>query len=237
MKDALAALDADWNVYVESARAAGALARWQLEDNRYQAYRDVADLRQAFERRDAVDVRERLLADLVGRSPHDSDARLVVLSALRPGLVRLASRLTPAFGWEEAASVVVAVAVQRLSAPGRRLTTDRVSATVLGDIWHAAWAHRRREHRRESRWGERMPLEVAEAIPAHEPDDPNELLCLLDEAVQRREIKARDARLVVLHRVLGYNNVEIAELVGFQPCTVRKRRRRAERTVAGLAVA
>lgn len=65
----------------------------------------------------------------------------------------------------------------------------------------------------------------------------DELLALVTEALDQGRISRRDARLVALHRVFGFTNIEVAELEGCRPCTVRKRRAAAEAAVAELAMA
>lgn len=73
--------------------------------------------------------------------------------------------------------------------------------------------------------------------PGTERDEDEDVLSLVDQAVRRRRISQRDGRLVALHRVFGYTNVEIGRIEGNQPCTIRKRRLAAEAEIAALAVA
>jgi hypothetical protein len=237
MPDAFTALDADWRLFAGSPRAASALRQWAVEDDRYRRYPTIAELRGAFETRDRVHEREALLADLVSRSPHDAPARLVVLTAIRPGLVRLAGRIAPVVGWEEASSVLIAAAVDRLSVPyPRRL--ERAAARVLGDVWHQVWIRRERERKQDAVWGEVAAIESAANVPAPSTSDGTErFMELVEEARCDERVSPNGARLVVLHRILGYSNIEIARMEGLQACTIRKRRRQAEVEIAEIAVA
>ena len=237
MQDAFTALDVDWSTFVQSPHGARALRQWADDDDRYRQFSNVGALRESFEARDRVHEREALLADLVRRCPTEPAARLIVLAAIRPGLVRLANRIAPVLGWEEAASVMVAAALDRLSIPYSK-PSERAAARLLGDIWHQVWLGRERARKEQAAWGHQDDLELAADTPADETVDANgEFLELVEHARRTERVSKTGARLVVMHRVLGYSNVEIARMEGLQPCTVRKRRREAEVEIAEIAVA
>ena len=115
---------------------------------------------------------------------------------------------------------------------------SKVAANLLGDVWHAVWIQRQAELRREAADEESVDAASLRDLPAEDAVPPAaEVLALVGEAVRRGRVTRRDGRLVTLHRVFGLSNVEVAEVEGCRPCTVRKRRVAAEAAIAGLAVA
>lgn len=229
------ALDDEWETFRTSPAGFGALASWASEDDRYRPFHNLGELRSFFEQRDELDARDALLADLLRRSPDDRAAQRVLLAALRPGLVRLSRRAAAFWEPEEAESVVVAAALDRLA--NRTITfPTHAAAGVLGSVWSAVWEQRRRERSEEDYWGRRADADALDLVEAQRHDTPtHRVLALVDEAVRRGAVPVRGARLVILHWVHGYTNNEIAELDGLRPCTIRKHRRDAELRLAEFA--
>ena len=188
-----------------------------------------------FEQRHDTDERDTLLGDLLRRCPDDRSAQRVLLATLRPGLVRLSKRASAFWDPEEAESIVVAAALDRLANRTIAFPTH-AAAGVLGSVWSAVWEQRRRERWEEDYWGRRAGTDALELVEAERHDTPsNRVLALVAEAVRRGAVPARGARLVILHWVHGYSNNEIAELDGLRPCTIRKHRRDAELRLAEFA--
>lgn len=229
------ALDDEWATFRVSAGGARALAGWAAQDARYRQFRDMGELRQFFERRHDTYARDALLADLLRRCPDDQAAQRVLLATLRPGLVRLSKRAAAFWEAEEAESIVVAAALDRLA--NRTITFPaHPAAGVLGSVWSAVWEQRRRERWEEDYWGRRADADALELVEAGRHDTPsNRVVALVAEAVRRGAVPPRGARLVILHWVHGYSNSEIAELDGLRPCTIRKHRRDAELRLAEFA--
>jgi len=229
------ALDDEWNAFRVSAGGASALASWAAQDPRYRDFRDLGELRQSFEERHDTDARDALLADLLHRCPEDRAAQRVLLATLRPGLVRLSKRASAFWEAEEAESIVVAAALDRLA--NRTITfPTHAAAGVLGSVWSAVWEQRRRERWEEDYWGRRAGDDALDLVEAERHDTPsNRVVALVAEAVRCGAVPARGARLVILHWVHGYSNNEIAELDGLRPCTIRKHRRDAELRLAEFA--
>lgn len=229
------ALDNEWEAFRVSAAGASALARWSADDPRYRAFRDLGEVRQFFERRNDADARDALLADLLRRSPDDHAVQRLLLTVLRPGLVGLARRAAAFWDHEEAESVVIAAALDRLA--NRTIAFPPHAASgVLGSVWTTVWERRKRERWEEAYWGRRADPGVLEHVVAQHQGAPSDrLLTLVDEAVRRGIVSARGARLVILHWIHGYSNNELAELDGLRPCTIRKHRRDAEQRLAAFA--
>lgn len=227
------ALDDEWETFRSSSAGAGALARWRADDGRYLAFTDLADLRSSFECRKNPSERDGLLADLLRRCPDDAVARRLLLAVLRPGLRRLTRRASAFWDPDEAESIVIAAAVDRLADRTIGFPVNP-AAGVLGSVWKAVWERRSRERWEEDYWGGRANPEILDEVAAPPAADA-ELLCIVDEAVRRGAVPAKGARLVVLHWIHGYTNAELAAIDGLRPCTIRKHRRQAELLLAEFA--
>lgn len=232
-------LDRDWAHWRAGPRPAPAFARWATKEPVLGQLPGLGVLLGMFERsgRATHADRDEVLLAMLRLAPADPDAYRTLLHLLRPGLMNLTSRAAQWWGWEEAGSTVMASAVDRVSRyPAHR--TDRVAANLLGDIWHSVWAVRQAELRQEAAGIEVVELEAVQDLAADdEPGIGQELLALVGDAMRRGRISRRDARLVALHRVFGFTNVEVAGLEGCRPSTVRKRRVAAEAVIAELAAA
>lgn len=229
------ALDRDWQAFRASDEGARALARWAADDDRYRAFPNLGALRDHFDRRESLDARDALMADLLRRCPDDPAAQQVLLASLRPGLVRLTRRASVFWGAEEAESTVIAAAVERLTSRGS-VIPERVAAGVLGRVWSSVWERRRRERLEEDYWGQRTDPDFLDEVAAAPPNLAIErVVHLVTEAVRQGVVPPRGARLLILHWVHGYSNRELAELDGLRPCTIRKHRRDAEIRLADFA--
>jgi hypothetical protein len=235
--DLFSLLDGDWHAWRSRPAAARALVRWQAAEPALREVNTLVELLSVFENRTILDTRDEMLLALIALAPSDGDAHRAVLQLLRPGLLALATRATSWWGWEDASSAVIAAAVDRVSRyPKHR--ARRVAANVLGDVWHTVWAQRQIEVRRQAGCDAPLGLDVAALIEDNpEPGQGDEVMALIEEAVRRRRITTHDGRLVALHRVAGYTNVEVGRIEGKQPCTIRKHRLAAEAEIAALAVA
>ena len=229
------ALDEEWKTFQVSATASRALARWSAEDPRYGEFQSLGQLRLLFEQRHDTERRDALLADLLRRCPDDQSAQRVLLAALRPGLVRLTNRASAFWDHEEAESIVIAAALERLA--NRTITfPTHAAAGVLGSVWTAVWERRKRERWEEDHWGRRVDGEALDLVEAHHNEAPMaRALSVVEEAVRCGAVPARGARLILLHWIHGYSNAELAELDGLRPCTIRKHRRDAELRLAEFA--
>ena len=159
------ALDAEWETFQHSTDGGAALARWATEDQRYARFDHLGELRSYFERRDDVEARDLLMADLLCRCPDDAVARRVMLAALRPGLRRLTRRASAFWDPEEAESIIVAAAVDRLADRTIGFPIHAASG-VLGSVWKSAWACRKGERMEESYWGGRADPALLDAMAA-----------------------------------------------------------------------
>jgi hypothetical protein len=232
--DLFTLLDRDWQSWSCRPDARQALVRWQASDVRLRGVCSVDELLAVFEDRAERDEHDELLFALIGLARVDADARRSVLRILRSGLVALAVRARRWSDWDDACSAVHAAALDRIGRyPAHR--TSRVAANLLGDIWHSVWAERQIELRHRAGWTHRVDIDAIETVAGRdEPGPGEELMTLIGEAIRRRRITPYDGRIVALHRVFGFSNVEVARIEGRQPCTIRKRRQDAEAAITKL---
>lgn len=235
--DLFTLLDRDWQNWQRRSAASNALTRWQGSEPALARVGSVDELLTLFEDRAACDEHDRLLLALLSVARIDADAHRAVLHILRSGLVALATRASRWSEWDDASSAVIVASLDRIGRyPAHR--TSRVAANLLGDIWHSVWSDRQIELRHRAGWDHRVDVQTIDTIAdSNEPRRGEELMTLIDEAVQRRRITPYDGRIVALHRVLGYSNIAIGRIEGKQPCTIRKRRLAAEAAITKLAVA
>lgn len=212
-------LDAEWRRFVRSPEAADAVTRWKELEPPLAELHTVADvlvLRRDPSRADQV------LRALVERAPTDAPAARVVLQALIPGLVRIAS-------WyadddpESVASDVVAIAWERICTyPSHRC--GAVAPNLLLDI------------RKQVRV-DREPLTVVSApAPARSAEDVALEGMVFDELrdLERSTMGDEDCfDLIVASRVMGHTLVDLAEARGERPHNLLMRRRRGERRMRG----
>ena len=237
--DVFTALDREWDRWCRPPVAAKAFSRWAATEPAIAGVPGFDALVAIFERPGAAShqARDEAMLALLRLARNDADAYRTLLHVMRAGLVSLKARARRWWDPEEAASVVLAAAVERIGRyPMHR--RSKVAANLLGDVWHAVWIQRQVELRREAVGDELVDATSLRDLPADdEAPAAAEVLALVGEAVRRGQVSRRDGRLVALHRVFGLSNVEVAGVEGCRPCTVRKRRVAAEAAIAELAVA
>ncbi len=232
MPNLFTALDQDWAAFSSSPAGDAALRRWRLQIGPF--HEDLPSLLRALRSRVNPDARDRLFRDVMYLAATDPDARRVVLQALIPGLIGVVRMYGPRWGHDEAESMVVAAALDRIA--NYPLNRARPAVNIVRDVQNDLYRARRREVEVEIAIGETTPLhELAwfPAVPVHRPPS-DELVELVEDGVSSGTITVRGARLILLHRILGIRTTDIAEAEGRRPCTVRKHRQQAEAALAGL---
>jgi DNA-directed RNA polymerase specialized sigma24 family protein len=236
--DLFAALDRDWAEFSGSDQGSRAIRQWGRCCPELRDFADLPALVAALRCRSHPDARDRLLLVLVRLAATDRGARRAVLQVLVPGLVSVARAYGQRWGREEAESMVVAAALDRIANyPSKR--TARPAANIVRDVRHSLYEARLREVALEAALGEPSALEEAQECEAMalEPSASEEVLDVVCHAVGDGTISPREGRLIVLHRVLGVRTADIASAEGRRPGTVRKHRLRAELALASAEVA
>lgn len=233
MPDLFSALDRDWAEFSGSLQGSQAIRRWRRSCPEFHGFADLPALVAALRCRAHPDARDRLLLELIRLAATDRDARRTVLQVLVPGLVSVARAYGQRWGREEADSMVVAAALDRIASyPSKR--TARPAANIVRDVRHCLYVSRLREVALEAALGEPAAFEEAQGCDAMAPDPSasEELLAVVSQAVGDGTISRRGARLIVLQRILGVRTADIARAEGNRPGTVRKHRLKAELALA-----
>ena len=222
-------LDAEWPELGASAPAAAALRLWARSDLSLQGFEDLRDVVHFVQRSGRCLRGEQVLACLATRAASDPLAARALLQVVLYGLIRIAADFrSAASSDEEAASMVVAVAFERI----RTYPIDRrprsIAANILLDT---------RQGVSRSLCRRRVPETLTADIGWHAaeaagPSPADELVWLVGEAVRTRKLRIDDARLIVLTRVAGVSTAELAALRGCAPQSLRRRRQRAEAILA-----
>lgn len=218
----------DWLAYCSSPAANRALRRWQ-ERHAVPPVTGMDELLAAMQDRIDSDGRDRLVYRLVILGGADRDACRVVLQAVRPGLSRVASTYRAWWGWEEAASMVVAAAIERIvTYPACRV--HRPAANIVADVQNRLHRARARQAREEQALGQRIAAEDLAHVAASTATSPSEELQeVVQDALETLRFSPAEAELVLAHRVRDVSTRSIAAEREQRPGTVTKHRRRAER--------
>lgn len=210
-----AALDEEWRRFIRSPEASEAADRWKHVEPELGDLRTVDDVLAA--RMDPCRA-DGVLRALVARASWDVEAARVVLQALIPGLVRLASRFADDDP-DAAAGDVVAIAWERIcSYPVHR--RGQVAPNLLFDI-------------RKQLVADRQPLDdLTWQVDAPSAEDEALEGLLFDElrAAEVAEMGTDEHfELVLASRVHGFPMPSIAEATGVSRHGLVQRRRRTER--------
>lgn len=222
-------LDAEWPELGASRTAVAALQIWARTDPALEGFEDLRDVVH-FVQRSGLRLRGgAVLACLAARAPSDPLAARALLQVVLYGLIRIAADFrSAAHSDEEAASVVVAVAYERIRTYPIERRPRSIAANILLDTRQGVSRSLCRRRVPEVLTAD-VGRHAAEAAGASAAD---ELLGLIDEAVRTRKLRVDDARLIVSTRVAGVPTAELAALRGCAPQSLRRRRQRAEAVLA-----
>jgi hypothetical protein len=226
-------LDLEWQAVGASAEAADAVRRWAVEDAPLVSFSDLRDVVQFVQHGGRSERSDEVVACVAKRARLDALAARALLQVVLYGLIRIAVDFRPAtYSDDEVASVVVAAAYERI----RTYPIDRrprsVIANVLLDTRH-----------RVSRT--LCPATTPEILVDNLlPDDhgrpemsaAEELLALVDAAVRAGRLRRDDAELIVLTRIADVPTEQLAAQRGCPPHSLRRRRLRAEASLAAASL-
>ena len=222
-------LDAEWRDVVEQPDSALHLRHWSRHDPALRPFRDLEELvqfaRQPGHPADSDDV----LRCLAKRSASESLAARTLLQAIVYALKGIAARFRPPIGdGEEVVSVVIAAAYERIRTYPADRRPRHVAANIVLDTRQTVSRSLYRRRVTETLVGdiERLPVEAASSSPSEQ------LIALVDEALRRKYIGPREARLIVLTRLLDVPIDDLAAEHGCLPHSMRRRRLRAESVLA-----
>ncbi len=230
-------LDGDWANFERSRAGARALARWQSEEPDMVDVPSLVALVEALSERRRPQRQDTLMSALLRQSRRDRDARRVVLKALTPALVKISRSHSRVMKREDAASVVVLAAMERLtnytaSRPGRP------AANLVQDVRYTVHRACLREIPAPADQLQFVRFEDVD-LGGFEPAEPTaseDLLTLLQEAVEGGFLTGEGGRVIFLTRIADVPAAVLAEAEGVRPSSIRKRRERAEAMLSDYAM-
>ncbi len=236
-KDLFDTLDRDWAVFESSCSGSRALARWRDDERELAGYASLRQLMDALGDRLNPERQDALMLALLRLAGADEHARRVVLRAVTPALVRLSRGYRRTLGGDDAASVVVLAAMERMAkySPSRG---GRPAANLIQDVRYTAYRAAQRES--ALRPGQPVPVSLDDAHDVAEPVSQttatDDLVTLLAEAINQGSLTAEGGRVIFLTRVADVPTSELAAADGVRPSSIRKRRERAEAALGDFAV-
>jgi hypothetical protein len=226
----LAALEMEWPIFAGSSAAKASMRRWAKQEPEIGRFSDLNSLCDGLRHAPDLDERDGLWLACVRIARNDIAARRLLMQALLPGLLTIALRYEARWGRQETASMVAAAAIGRIAAyPEHR--TSRPAANLIHDTRHELYLARLRDVVKEQvRIAEELPPNLPDS--AHQSHPAEEVVELITGALTRGRISTRDARTILLSRVLGVRTAALARAEGVPPQTIRQQRRRAESALA-----
>ncbi len=229
-------LDLDWANFERSRAGARALARWRSDEPDLADVPSLVALVEALAERRHPQRQDALMSALLRQSGVDRDARRVVLKALTPALVKFSRSYSRVLSKEDAASVVVLAAMERMtsytaSRPGRP------AANLVQDVRYTVHRACLREAAAPSGQPQLVPFEDVDLVgfESAEPTAGEDLLRLLQAAITGGFLTDEGGRMIFLTRIADVPAAALAEAEGVRPSSIRKRRERAEATLGDFA--
>ena len=227
-------LELEWSDVVRSAAARDHLRSWAAAEpvlDRFTGLDDVVRFTLEYGHPGASDDVLRVFA---AQAEHDQLAARVLLQALIPGLIPVAVSFRSAFdNADDSAAQVVTAAYERIRTYPIQRRPRRIAANIVLDTRQTV----SRALQRRARFGEVPTAEIEQLVLAPHPVTAvDRLVHLVGDAVSRRVIDTRDARLILLSRVLDVSTADLAAEHRCLPQSLRRRRRRAETALAAIAV-
>lgn len=230
MPDVLTDLERRWGAFAHSTHGRRVLARWQRAEPILANCANLDELTVAARDQEGRDLdhRDELHLALLRLAGHDQDARLTMLHLLRPALVASARLYSDTWPYDEAASIAVFAALDRIIRYPHGL--PRPAASIV------RWVRRAlgKEAARLRRQPALVPWNECLEEIATDEEQPcwDELIEVVVQAINAGAIDHDKARLVLLNRVVGVSTAIIAEEAGTPKATIRQRRNRAEAAIA-----
>ena len=215
-------LDNDWSQHLQRRSTRRRYETWAQEHPVFAAHPDLRALLAAARRQAHPELADQILAALAGRAGADDLAARALLQAVLPGLRALAITHHWAAPADELEAALVAIAWEHIRCYPITNRPRRIAANLLLDTGH----HLRRTLPRRN---QTTPLDTLGEHPA--PDaraaaaELTELVC---DAVAEGHLDPSPAALILRTRVLDEPVARVAADLGYEPDTIRHRRRRAE---------
>lgn len=218
----------DWQHYLHSTRLRTCFESWRVKEPALARFLDPVSLVRFMRTRGSPAEKDAILAALLVWAKDDPTGALLVLEVMRPGLLRLSSRLLRDSREREELQAILLLALWegiRRYPLARR--PRRIAANLLLDAMHRAL----RELGRESGWNAARSLRAIEerqSIPAALQEE-GDVDGLLGAAVKAGAVSFEEAELILASRIDGAELSELARSAGLSYNTLKVRRQRAER--------
>jgi len=236
MPDILTNLDHQWTEFALSPSGQRTLLRWQTAEPALRPLSSLHAMTAAARNMagDDLDHRDEYHLALLRLAATDENARWALLHLLRPALSGIARLYSDTWDHDEACSLVVSAALDRIVRYPHGLR--RPAAVIVRWVRRAMGKEAKRHCARHRALGPIGVLDEATALPAvPSPSAADELLDLVGQAVRAGALDPPRARLVILHRILSVPTSDVAEEEGYPASTIRQRRSRAEAAMAIVA--
>jgi hypothetical protein len=223
-------LDQEWVEVVASPSTRRRLTEWSRTSRQLRGFNDLGAVVDYANRRGKPRESDQVLSALAQRASTDDVAARTLLQAVMPGMRSLAHRYSEVASsvGEDPVSLVIGLTYERIRTYPFDRRPQRIAANVLLDT----------RQRLQRTVGRPRPtivsLESLSLEPAGGGPSADESCALLDRAVARRVIAARDADLIALTRLRDHPIAELADHLGCRAQTLRQRRRRAEARLVAL---
>jgi hypothetical protein len=230
-------LDLDWASFERSRAGSRALVRWRAEEPEMSDVSSLGGLVEEIGDRLRPERQDELMAALLRQTRKDTEARRVILRVLTPALVNVSRSYNKFMGNDDAASVTVLAAMERMtsysaSRPGRP------AANLMQDVRYTVYRASLRESAVPAGQPPFVPIENVDiACPeAAEPTASEHLLRLLAEAISGGRLTGDGGRVIILTRIADVPTATLAKADGVRPSSFRKRRERAEAALGDFAM-
>ena len=233
MPNLLTTLDRQWAAFAVSPRGRRTLQRWQGVEPTLGRVDTLASLTAVARDIEGVDLdgRDQIHLALLRLAATEDDARFAVLHLLHPALSSTARLYSDTWDHDEAVSMVVTAALERIVRYPHGL--PRPAASIVRWVRRAMWKEAERQRALHGSLGRTVVLDEVLEVPSEaRVSSSDEVLDLVAQAVHAGVLDPAAARLVVLHRVMGVPTAAIADVEGYPPSTIRQRRSRAEASLA-----
>lgn len=222
----------EWEALAAGPASATVVRRWAAADDRLSGFDHLNGLVARVAHPPSARAANDVLAALLRLGRDDALARRCLLEALIPGLVRLIGRY-PSAGEDpdDRLQTVLSLAVERI----HDLAGEEVAwpAVAIGGYVRDRLRRAARPDRRPAP----VPIEAALAVPAGPDRSAAERLAgALMDGLRRGTIRRDEAALLYTTRVAGHSPAEVAAALGIDTVTLRTRRLRAERRLAGQSM-
>jgi hypothetical protein len=230
-------LDLDWASFERSRAGSRALVRWRAGEPEMSEVSSLGGLVEALGDRLRPERQDALMSALLRQSREDTDARRVILRVLTPALVNVSRGYSMVMGNDDAASVTVLAAMERMtsytaSRPGRP------AANLMQDVRYTVYRASLRESAVPTGHPPLLSIEDAELVcpEAAELTASEYLLRILAEAISGGRLTGDGGRVIILTRIADVPTATLAKADGVRPSSIRKRRERAEAALGNFAL-